>query len=105
MGLKNVVVKENHRVELEIEVDAVAFDAAVQRAYEKNVGSINIPGFRKGKAPRKMIEQMYGKEVFYEDAANDPRPFVYSSLLSTRLSVPWASNSAIYSSIRETSSS
>lgn len=75
MSLKNATKTETpNRVELEIEVDAAAFEAAVQRAYKKNVRSINVPGFRKGKAPRQFIEKMYGTEVFYEDAMNDVYP-------------------------------
>ena len=62
---------EKNMAKLTIEVDAEAFDKAVNNAYNKNKGKINIPGFRKGKAPRAMIEKMYGPEVFYEDAANE----------------------------------
>ena len=62
---------EKNMAKLTIEVSAEEFDKAVEKAYQKNKGSIQIQGFRKGKAPRKMIEQMYGKEVFYEDAINE----------------------------------
>lgn len=62
---------------LTIEVSAEEFDKAVEKVYQKEKSRINIPGFRKGKAPRKLIEQMYGKEVFYEDAANELIPQVY----------------------------
>ena len=62
---------------LTIEVDTERFEKAVEAAYQKNKGRISVPGFRKGKAPRKMIEQMYGKTVFYEDAANDLIPQAY----------------------------
>ena len=68
---------EKNMAKLTIEVDAAEFDKAIERAYQKNKGKISIPGFRKGKAPRKMIEQMYGKEVFYEDAANEIIPDAY----------------------------
>ncbi|MBR5515845.1 MAG: trigger factor [Clostridia bacterium] len=61
---------ETNRVELEFSVDKATFDKACSDAYKKNVKSINIPGFRKGKAPRSVIEKMYGKGVFYEDALN-----------------------------------
>ncbi len=61
---------ETNRVELEFSVDKATFDKACNDAYKKNVGKIQIPGFRKGKAPRAMIEKMYGKGVFYEDALN-----------------------------------
>ncbi len=74
MSLKAVNQKETNRVELEIEVDAAAFEAAVEAAYRKNIDKLNIPGFRRGKAPRAFVEKMYGKEVFYEDAMNDIYP-------------------------------
>ena len=68
---------EKNMAKLTIEVDAAELDKAIESAYQKNKGKISIPGFRKGKAPRKMIEQMYGKEVFYEDAANEIIPDAY----------------------------
>ena len=74
MALKAANKVETNRVELEIEVGAEAFAAAVSAAYRKNVGKINVPGFRKGKAPRAIIEKMYGTGVFYEDAINDLYP-------------------------------
>lgn len=63
---------------LTIEVPTEDFEAAVEKAYQKSKNKINIPGFRKGKAPRKMIEQMYGKEIFFEDAANFAIPTAYA---------------------------
>ena len=74
MNLKNVEKKEKNTVELTIEVGAAEFDAAIDKVYKKQRGSISIPGFRKGKAPRKIIEGMYGSGVFYEDAINDLYP-------------------------------
>ena len=74
MSLKNATKLENGRVELEIEVDAAAFGAAVNAAYKKDVKKISVPGFRKGKAPRAMIEKIYGSGVFYETAMNDVYP-------------------------------
>lgn len=68
---------EKNMAKLTIEVAAEELDKAIEAAYQKNKGKINIPGFRKGKAPRKMIEQMYGKSVFYEDAANELIPVEY----------------------------
>ena len=61
-----------------IEVSAEEFDAAIEQAYQKDKKKISLPGFRKGKAPRKMIEKMYGTGVFYEDAANIVIPKAYS---------------------------
>ena len=57
MSLKNATKKENSRVELEIEVDAETFAKAVDAAYKKDVRKITLPGFRKGKAPRALIER------------------------------------------------
>ncbi len=66
---------------LEFSVDKETFEKAVIKVYRKQVGSINIPGFRKGKAPRSVVERMYGKGVFYEDAANDLLPDAYEAAL------------------------
>ena len=65
---------EKNMAKLTIEVAAEEFDAAVERAYQKNKNKLSVPGFRKGKVPRQMIEKMYGAGVFYEDAANDLIP-------------------------------
>ena len=77
MKVTSVEKKEKSTVELTIQVEAEAFEAAIQKAYLKNRGKINVPGFRKGKAPRKIIEGMYGASVFYEDAINDLYPAAY----------------------------
>ncbi len=66
-------------VKLTIEATAEDFEKALERAYHKNKGKINVQGFRKGKAPRAIIEKMYGAGVFYEDAANDIIPGAYES--------------------------
>ena len=71
MELKNLEKKENKTVEFQVESGADEFEKAVNAAYLKNKGQINIPGFRKGKAPRKVIEGMYGAEVFYQDALDE----------------------------------
>ena len=68
MNVKNIEKKENNLVNLTVEIPADEFEAAVNRAYLKNKKSIFVPGFRKGKAPRKVIEGMYGEGVFHEDA-------------------------------------
>ncbi len=70
MALVNAKKVDTNRVELEIEVGAEAFEAAVAAAYKKNIGKFNVPGFRKGKAPRAFVEKIYGTGVFYEDAVN-----------------------------------
>lgn len=72
---------EKGMAKLTIEVAAEELDKAIERAYQQNKNRMSIPGFRKGKAPRKMIEQMYGKEVFYEDAANELIPEAYEKAL------------------------
>lgn len=72
---------EKNMAKLTIEVSAEDLDKAMQNAYQKAKGKISIPGFRKGKAPRKMIEQMYGKGIFLEDAANALIPEHYSKAL------------------------
>ena len=74
MSLKSATQKETNRIELDIEVDAATFEAAVNKAYKKNIGRMSVPGFRKGKAPRHLVEKMYGEGVFYEDAMNDVYP-------------------------------
>ncbi len=69
---------EGNMAKLTIEASAEEFEQAIEKAYQKNKNKLSIPGFRKGKVPRKMIEQMYGKEIFYEDAANIVIPSVYA---------------------------
>jgi len=72
---------EHNMAKLTIEVSAEELEKAIEKAFQKNKKKISIPGFRKGKAPRKMIEQMYGKSVFYEDAVNDLIPDAYEKAL------------------------
>ncbi len=81
MSLINKELTDKNLYTLEIGVDKEVFAAAVNRAYKKNVGKINVPGFRKGKAPRVIIERMYGKGVFYEDAINDCIPDAFDAAL------------------------
>ncbi len=77
MSVKNCEKVETNKVALTVEVDAAAFEAAIEKAYRKVRGKINVPGFRKGKAPRKMIENLYGVGVFYDEAINIAMPDAY----------------------------
>ncbi|MDE6530417.1 MAG: trigger factor [Lachnospiraceae bacterium] len=77
MGLQ-IEKMEHNMAKLTIEVPYEEFDKAVDQAYKKNKNKINVPGFRKGKVPRQVMEKMYGKEVFFEDAANIIIPDAYS---------------------------
>lgn len=77
MKLLNIAEIGANQKELEIFVDHETFEAECAKAYKKNVGKFNVPGFRKGKAPRKTIESLYGKGVFYEDAINAILPTAY----------------------------
>lgn len=70
---------EKNMAKLTIEVPAEELEKAIEKAYHKNKGKISVPGFRKGKVPRQMIEKLYGKEVFYEDAANALIPQAYEA--------------------------
>lgn len=70
---------ENNMAKLIITVSAEDFEAAMVKSYNKNKNSISIQGFRRGKAPRKMVEKLYGPEVFYEDAANFAIPGAYET--------------------------
>ena len=78
MKVTSVEKKEKSTVELTIQVEADRFEAAIQKVYLKNRSRLNVPGFRKGKAPRKIIEGMYGAGVFYEDAVNELYPAAYA---------------------------
>ena len=73
---------EKNMAKLTIEVSAEDLEKAIEKAYQKQKSQISIPGFRKGKVPRQMVEKMYGKEVFYEDAANELIPDAYDKALS-----------------------
>ena len=79
MALVKVTDKEKNQKELEIKIAQAAFEEAVTKVYRKEAPKITIPGFRKGKAPRSIIEKMYGKGVFYEDAVNDLLPGEYEA--------------------------
>ena len=78
MSLTKSEVIEKNRYELQISVDKATFDAAVTAVYRKQAKNISVPGFRKGKAPRSVIEKMYGTGVFFEDAINDLIPDAYT---------------------------
>ena len=81
MNIKSNEKKENSTIELVIQVGADEFNAAIDKVYNRQRKNITLPGFRKGKAPRKMVEAMYGAEVFYEDAIEEAYPAAYSAAL------------------------
>ena len=81
MNIKSNEKKENSTIELVIQVGADEFNAAIDKVYNRQKKNITLPGFRKGKAPRKMVEAMYGAEVFYEDAIEEAYPAAYSAAL------------------------
>lgn len=72
---------EKNMAKLTVEVPAEELEKAIETAYQKNKGKLSVPGFRKGKVPRKMLEQMYGTAIFYEDAANELIPGAYEKAL------------------------
>ena len=78
MNVKSVEKQEKSTVAVVIEISGEEFEAAIQKVYLKQRGKITVPGFRKGKAPRKIIEGMYGSGVFYEDAINELYPKAYA---------------------------
>ena len=77
MKVLKVEQREDKRMYLEISIDSEQFEKAMDRSYKKNVKQINIPGFRKGKAPRKIIEKFYTEAIFYDDAINFACPEAY----------------------------
>ena len=81
MSLTKSELIEKNQYELQFSVDKATFDAAIDKVYRKQVKSITVPGFRKGKAPKSIIEKMYGTGVFYEDAINDLIPEHYTAAL------------------------
>ena len=81
MTVKNVEKLEKSRVAVTVEVGAEEFEAAVAKAYAKARGKLSIPGFRPGKAPRKMIEKLYGAGVFYSDAVGIALPEAYTQAI------------------------
>ena len=81
MNIKSNEKTENSAFELVIEVGAAEFQAAIDKVYNRQKNRINIPGFRKGKAPRKMVEKMYGAEIFYDDAISLAYPDAYEAAL------------------------
>ena len=79
MSVKSCEKVEKSQVALTVEVSAAEFEAAIEKAYQKMRKKINVPGFRPGKAPRKIIEGMYGAEVFFEEAINNAFPEAYEA--------------------------
>ena len=80
MNVKSVE-KENGKAKIVVEIDKAEFEDALNKAYAKCRKDIMLPGFRKGKAPRKMVESMYGATVFYEDAVNEIFPEIYTTAI------------------------
>ena len=74
MSLKSATKVEKNRYQLEVLVDAEEFERAVEAAYHKEGKRIAVPGFRKGKAPRRFIEKYYGEKIFYDEAVNSVYP-------------------------------
>ena len=74
MSLKNFKETETNKVEMNIVISRETFENAINKVFAKAKKTISIPGFRKGKATRGLVEKFYGKQVFYEDAINDLLP-------------------------------
>ena len=83
MTVKNVEKLDKSRVAVEVEVGAEEFEAAVAKAYAKSRSKLRVPGFRPGKAPRKMIEKLYGADVFYSDAVDEAVPEAYTQAIES----------------------
>ena len=83
MNVKSVEKLEKSQVAVTVEVTAEEFEAAVQKAYLKMRNKISVPGFRPGKAPRKMIEKLYGEGVFYSDAVDAALPDAYTQAIGS----------------------
>ncbi|MCD7767973.1 MAG: trigger factor, partial [Oscillospiraceae bacterium] len=81
MDTKNIERKDG-KVSFQVVIDAETFEAAVNKAYLRSKKSITVPGFRRGKAPRMVIEGMYGKDVFYEDAVDSMALEAYQTALA-----------------------
>ncbi len=84
MSVKSCEKLEKSQVALTIEVEAKEFEAAIEKAYRKMRNKINVPGFRPGKAPRKIIEGMYGVEVFFDEAINIAFPDAYEAAVKEK---------------------
>ena len=82
MSLKKTEQLGANHCKITFDVDKPTFDEAVTKAFRKRSRNITVPGFRKGKAPRPIIEKMYGKEIFYDDAVNDVLPAAYESAVA-----------------------
>ncbi len=82
MALKNSKKTATNTYELEIQLEKAAFDAEVDKVYRRNVAKMSIPGFRRGKAPKSVIEKMYGKTVFHEEAIDALLPDAYASAVA-----------------------
>ena len=87
--MKSTIEKlSSNKVRIDFVVDAAKFEEGMQKAYRKNVGKINVQGFRKGKAPRKVIENIYGEGIFYEDAIDEIFPEVYMAAIDEHKITP-----------------
>ena len=83
MNVKVTNIEENV-VELEFAIDNAKFKEGIMKSYRKNVKRFNVPGFRKGKAPKMIIDKMYGPEIFYDDAINFVFPDAYDEAVKPR---------------------
>ena len=81
MSLKSQETIAANQQKITFDVDHATFENAINKVYKKAVKNITVPGFRKGKAPRPLVEKMYGKEVFYEDAINEVIPDAYTEVI------------------------
>ena len=82
MSMKVEKTDKANEIKLSFVIEAQKFDEAIQKAYTKNAKYFTIPGFRKGKAPYKIVERQYGAQIFYEDAFNEVVPEIYEKELN-----------------------